>query len=137
MPLREAADRRLAKVDERDRTANISLLGAAVAAWLVVGLLFATRSPVGDPAVQASGAVALGGAVALTATPLFWLTAFAWRHRIARDGDWARALRRGLLVGGIVSVLVTVRILDIFSLPIALFIVAMGLFIELILSGRR
>ena len=45
------------------------------------------------------GALAIGLAVGLTAIPLCWLVVFARHRRIAYQGDWARAARRGGWVG--------------------------------------
>lgn len=121
----------------RDRLLNVALLVTAAGAWMAVALLFTTRSPVGDTTVQAAAALLLGAAVAVTAAPLFWLVGFARRRRIAYRGDWWRALRRASLVGGVVTILVLLRMLGAFSLPLALFVVAMAAFVELILTARR
>ncbi len=121
----------------RDRLLNVGLLVTAAGAWMVVALLFTTRSPVGDTAVQVVAALLLGAAVAVTTTPLFWLVTFARRRRIAYKGDWSRALRRASLVGGAVAILVLLRMLGAFSVPLALFVVAMAAFVELILTARR
>ena len=121
----------------RDRLFNLWLLAGAVVAWVGVAILFVTRSPVGDTTIQAAAAVLLGMAVALTAAPIFWLVAFARRHRIAYRGDWARAGRRALLLGSVATMLMLLRVLGVFSLPLALFVVAMALFVELILTARR
>jgi amino acid transporter len=126
----------------RDRLANVTLMVAALAAWAAVGLLFTTRSPYdvagqGDAPVQIAGALLLGIAVALTLLPLFWLAAFSRRRRIAHRGDWIRASRRALLVGFVVVLLVVIRAFGAFSLPLAGFVVAMALFVELSLTFRR
>jgi len=121
----------------RDRLLNLALLLAALGAWLAAAWLLTSLSPRDDPQLQATGAVLLGSAVALTLLPLFWLASFARRRRIAYRGDWSRAGRRALLAGGLVTVLVLLRILGAFSLPLAAFVVAMALFVELILTARR
>ena len=126
----------------RDRLANVTLIAAALAAWAAVALLFTTRSPFdaagqGDAPVQLAGALLLGLAVALTLWPLFWLMAFARRRRIAHRGDWIRAARRALMVGFVVVLLVVIRAFGAFSLPLAGFVVAMALFVELSLTFRR
>ena len=121
----------------RDRLLNLALLLAALGAWLAAAWLLTSLSPRDDPQLQATGAVLLGSAVALTLLPLFWLASFARRRRIAYRGDWSRAGRRALLAGGVVTVLVLLRILGTFSLPLAAFVVAMALFVELILTARR
>jgi hypothetical protein len=121
----------------RDRLTNLGLLASAAIAWAAAGVLFTTRSPVDDPAAQMIGSVLLGIAVGLTLWPLFWLGAFASRHRIAHRGDWLRAGRRALLAGLAVTLLVVLRLLDTLSLPIAAFVVVMAGLVELSLTVRR
>ncbi len=121
----------------RDRLLNVSLLLAAIGAWLAVAWVLTSTSPRDDARIQAAGALLLGIAVALTLLPLFWLASFARRRRIAYRGDWSRAGRRALLAGGVVTLLVLLRVLGAFSLPLAAFVVAMALFVELIVSARR
>ncbi|MBA3307101.1 MAG: hypothetical protein H0T04_00280 [Chloroflexi bacterium] len=121
----------------RDRLLNVSLLLAAFGAWLAVAWVLTSTSPRDDARIQAAGALLLGIAVALTLLPLFWLASFARRRRIAYRGDWSRAGRRALLAGGVVTLLVLLRVLGAFSLPLAAFVVAMALFVELIVSARR
>jgi hypothetical protein len=123
-------------MNARDRNISLGLLAGAVPAWVLVGLLFTTRSPEGDLGVQLAGAVLLGLAFAVTATPLAWLAVFGRHGRIAYRGDWTRALRRGVTVGLVVALFVVLRSQSAFSLPLALFIVVMALFIELRLSAR-
>jgi hypothetical protein len=124
-------------VETRDRLANLAVLGAALGAWAVVALLVLNRDPRHDPVAGVIGAVAMGAAVGLTATPLFWLAAFARHGRIAYRGDWLRAGRRGMWVGLVVGIFVELRVLEVFSLPIALFIAVLVLFAELTLTIER
>lgn len=121
----------------RDRVANLTLIVAAVGAWATVAWLFTTESPVGDSSVQMAGAMLLGTAVGATLWPLFWLVAFARRRRIAHRGDWLRAGRRALLCALVVALLIVLRALDAFSLPIAAFVIAMAGLVELSLTLRR
>lgn len=125
------------EVYARDRLLNVSLFLAAIGAWLAVAWLLTSLSPREGPQIQAVGALVLGSAVTLTLLPLFWLTSFARRRRIAYRGDWSRAARRALLAGGVVTILVLLRVLGAFSLPLAAFVVAMALFVELIVTARR
>jgi len=83
------------------------------------------------------GAVAIGAAIGITAWPLFWLASYARQRTIAYRGDWLRAGRRGLWVGLVVGLFVELRVLDVFSIPIALFIVVLVVFAELTLSFER
>lgn len=128
---------RLDGVQSRDRSASLGLLAAAAITWLVVLYFFTTRSPVGQPLVQAAGAVLLGAAVAVTVMPLIWLAVFAVHHGIAYRGDWLRAIRRSALVGCVAMILVSLVVLGAVSLPLALFIIALAVFVELILTTRR
>lgn len=121
----------------RDRVANLILIVAAVGAWAAVAWLFTTESPVGDSSVQMAGAILLGLAVGATLWPVFWLVGFAQRRRIAHQGDWLRAGRRALLCALVVALLVVLRALDAFSLPIAGFVIVMAGLVELSLTLRR
>ena len=124
-------------VETRDRLVNLGILGAAVVAWAVVALLVVNRNPREDPAAGLLGAISIGAAVGLTATPLFWLAVFARHRRIAYRGDWLRAGRRGLWVGLVIGLIVEMRVLAVFSIPIALFIVVLVVFAELTLTIER
>lgn len=124
-------------MEARDRFANLGLLGAAAAVWLLVGIVVTTRDPRLDPAVGVLGAGLMGLAVALTTIPLFWLVTFARNRRIAFRGDWLRAGRRGAWVGALVGVLVVLRLQGVFALEIAFFLVAMVLVAEAALSAER
>jgi hypothetical protein len=124
-------------VETRDRLANVGILGLALVAWGVVALLVVNRDPREDPVAGLLGAIAMGTAIGLTATPLFWLAAFAAHRRIAYRGDWLRAARRGLWAGLVVGLLVELRVLAVFSIPIALFIVVLVVFAEITLSIER
>jgi hypothetical protein len=120
----------------RDRSFNLGLLAAAVAAWIALVLLITTVYP-DTPLIQGVGAALIGTAVGLTAIPLCWLAAFGLHRRIAYLGDWGRAMRRGAGAGALAALFVLLRELGAFSLPIALFVVAMALFVEVSLSVER
>jgi hypothetical protein len=124
-------------VYRRDRLANIALLGVGLAAWVAVYSLFTTYSPVGDSGVAMAGAVLLGFAVGVTSAPIYWVAAFLARRGIAHRGDWTRAGRRAVLTGLVVTLLVVLRALDAFSLPLAVFVIVMAGLVELSLTGRR
>jgi len=124
-------------METRDRLANLGILGAALVAWAVVALLVLNRDPREEPIAGLLGAIAMGAAVGLIATPLFWLAVFARHGRIAYRGDWLRAGRRGLWVGLVVGLFVELRVLGVFSIPIALFVVVLVVFAELTLSFER
>lgn len=105
--------------------------------WIVVGAIVLTQDPVLVPTAGYVGAVAIGGAIGLTAIPLFWLVPFARRRRIALRGSWTRAVRRGTWTGLVVMLLIVLRLQDLFQLPIALFIAALVVVAETTMSAER
>jgi hypothetical protein len=124
-------------MESRDRLANLGFFAAAAVVWLLVGLVVTTRDPVVDPSAGFLGAALIGLAVALTLTPLLWLTVFGRHRQIAFRGDWFRAIRRSGWVGIVAAVLIVLRLQDLLELPIALFIVALVLVAEATLSAQR
>jgi hypothetical protein len=121
-------------MDPNRRTA-LTLLGLAFIAWLVVLTIGSTVDPRADPNAGFLGAVALGAATGLTATPLLWLISFARHRRIAYRGDWLRAARRGAWVGILIAVFVVMRINGDFQPQIGLFFVALALVAEVTLTA--
>ena len=121
----------------RDRIVNLALLGLAVLAWVLVGVTVTTHDPYQEPVAGYLGALLIGLAVGLTCTPLAWLLVFARHRRIAYKGDWLRAARRGAWVGLFVAVLVVLRLVDAFQLPIVLFLAAVFVVAEITLSADR
>lgn len=124
-------------MEPRDRTANLAFFGAAAVVWLLVGLVVTTRDPLTDPSAGFIGSALMGLAMALTLTPLLWVTVFGRHRQIAYEGDWLRAIRRGAWVGIIVTVLVVLRLQGLLELPIALFMIALALVAEATLSAER
>lgn len=120
---------------DRNRRTALTLLGLSVIAWLVVLAVGSTVDPLADPNAGFIGALALGTAMGLTATPLLWLISFARHRRIAYRGDWVRAARRGAWIGILVAVFVVMRINGIFQPQIGLFIVALALVAEITLTA--
>lgn len=121
----------------RDRIANLGLLSAAALAWILVAMIVTTRDPYQDPMAGYVGALLIGLAVALTAAPLAWLVVFGRHRRIAYQGDWVRAIRRGAWVGLFVALIVVLRLVDAFQLPIILFLAAIIIVAEVTLSAER
>jgi hypothetical protein len=117
-----------ARMERRDRLANIGLLLAAAAAWVSVAFVVLTQDPIEDAIAGFRGAALMGLACGLTAAPLAWLAVYARHRRIAYRGDWMRALRRGGWIGLVVGLFVALRIQDILSPPIVLFVVAIVAF---------
>lgn len=124
-------------METRDRIANLGLLAVAAATWILVALLVITRDPYQEAMAGYAGALLIGLAVGLTAVPLAWLVVFARHRRIAYTGDWMRAARRGAWVGLFTAVLVVLRLVDAFQLPIVLFLAAIFIVAEITLSAER
>jgi hypothetical protein len=120
---------------EVQRRLAITLLVAAVAAWLAVLVVGIAVDPLADPNSGFIGALALGVATGLTAAPLFWLISYARHRRIAYRGDWLRAARRGAWVGILVAVFVIMRINGVLQPQIALFLIALALVAEITLTA--
>jgi hypothetical protein len=124
-------------METRDRIVNLGLLVAAGVAWMAVALLLTSRDPYEDAMAGYVGALLIGLATGLTAVPLAWLVVFARHRRIAYAGDWLRAARRGAWVGLFVAILVVLRLVDAFQLPIVLFLAAIFVVAEVTLSAER
>ncbi len=124
-------------MEARDRRAAIALFAAAVAAWLAVAIVLVTRDPTTDPAIRYAGAGLIGLASGLTAAPSFWLIGFARQARISFRGDWLRAARRGAWVGGVIGLVVLLRLEGLFQPQIGLFIAALAIVAEVSLSARH
>ena len=128
---------RLGPMELRDRTMNLALLAASGVAWIGVALIVTTRDPYAEPSAGYLGAVAIGIAVGLLAVPLCWLVVFARHRRIAYQGDWSRAARRGAWLGLFAAILVVLRLVDAFQVPIVLFLAAIFIVAEIALSAER
>ena len=124
-------------MEPRDRIANLGLLAAAGVAWILVALVVTTRDPYQEPMAGYLGALLIGLAIGLTAAPLAWLVVFGRHRRIAYQGDWVRAGRRGAWIGLFITILVILRLVDAFQLPILLFLAAIFVVAEVTLSAER
>lgn len=124
-------------MNRADRLANLTLFIAAVAAWAGLAYVTVSLDPTGNAGVLLAGALLLGGAISATLAPLFWLGVFVRNRRIAYRADWWRAARRAVLVGLVVIIFVLLRGQQALSLPLAVFVVAMAVLVELTLSLRR
>lgn len=124
------------RVNPGDRVVNLVLFAFAATAWAALGFLFVNHYPSEGPPAVLAGALLLGGALALTLAPLFWLASFVRSNRIAYRGDWWRAARRAGLAGLVATLFVLMRGQGAFSVPLALFVVAMAVLVELTLSLR-
>ncbi len=124
-------------MEARDRLTNLGLFAAAGVLWILVALVVTTRDPRIDPAAGFVGAVLIGLAIGLTVVPLFWLAVFARHRRIAYRGDWSRAFRRGGWVAVVSAVFVILRLQGAFAPALALFILALVVLVESVLSVER
>ncbi len=125
------------RMESRDRLVNLANFAAAGVVWLLVALIVTTRDPIADPVAGFIGASLIGLAVALTTTPIAWLLVFGRHRRIAYQGDWSRAARRGGWIGLIVAIFIVLRLQGALELPIALFILALASVAEATLSAER
>ncbi|MDP9481869.1 MAG: hypothetical protein M3P84_01450 [Chloroflexota bacterium] len=112
-------------MEVRDRLANLAILAAAIATWVLVGIVVTTRDPRLDPGAGFIGALVIGLATGISTVPLFWLAVFARHRRIAYRGDWFRAVRRGGWVAIVIALFIGLRLQEALQLPIALFVVTM------------
>jgi hypothetical protein len=124
-------------MEAKDRFGNSLFIAAALVAWVVVAQIITTTYPRENPTAALFGAGAIGLACGLTTVPLFWLVPFARHRRIALNGDWSRALRRGGWVAVVIALFVALRIQGVLSLPIAVFVVVLVLLAEITLSIER
>ena len=128
---------KLHPMSPKDRTGNLLFIAASLFAWVIVAEVVTTTYPRTNPSAGLLGAAAIGAAAGLMCVPVFWLISFARHRRIALLGDWTRAIRRGTWVGGVAALFVALRIQEVLSLPIAVFVVAMVLLAETALSVER
>jgi hypothetical protein len=124
-------------VRARDRVGNLFFIGAAVVAWLAVAQIVTTTYPKESPTNALAGAGFMGLACGLSSVPMFWLASFSRHRRIAYIGDWSLALRRGAWVAGIIALFVALRVQELLSLPIVVFVVVLVLLAEIALSMER
>ena len=124
-------------METRDRLINLAVFAAAGIVWVLVALVVLTRDPVAEPAAGVIGAGLIGLAIGLTAVPILWLLVFGRHRRIAYQGDWTRAARRGAWIGLVVAVFIILRLQGALELPIALFIIALAVVAEATLSVER
>lgn len=124
-------------MERRDRACNYIFFLAAAVAWVVVARFVTTIPPHQSATAGLTGGGLIGLAVGLTVTPLFWLAAYARHRRIALRGSWVRAARRGGWVGVVVALLVVLRVQEVLSPPIGIFLIAMVALAELTLSVER
>jgi hypothetical protein len=121
----------LPPVSARDRTITKALVFAALAAWLVVGVMLAFISPEESSVAQLLGALAFGAAVTLTLWPLLWTATRSQPDSLITSG------RRSVLAGLVVAILVILRAIDVVSVPVLIFVIAGAVVVEVGLRMRR
>jgi len=123
------------------RRTRLAIAALALLAVLVAGilLLFANLAcPTDTPAQPCPGAVTnrvlviglAALAVGLLVVPFALIAEFALRGRILYRGAWGRAIRRGLLAGGVVAVLGGLRLGGALNVPVSIFVVLLAGAIE-------
>jgi hypothetical protein len=128
----------------RHRTivAGLILLGVLAAVLLVA---FASGAcPVEtelQPCPQAARNLVIGVGLAATSAallvaPFAFLGEVISRRRIVYRGAWARAARRGALVGLVLAALAGLRLGGALSVPIAIFVVILAAVVEWFAAGR-
>ena len=125
------------RMEARDRLTNLGFFAGAGIVWILVALVLTTRDPRIDKTAGYVGAMLFGLAIGLTVVPLFWLAIFARHRRIAYRGDWTRAIRRGGWVAIVTAVFVILRLQGAFAPALALFILALVVLAESVLSVER
>lgn len=125
------------EMEARDRLTNLGFFALAGIVWILVALVVTTRDPRIDATAGFIGALLMGLAAGLTLVPLFWLAIFARHRRIAYRGDWSRAVRRGGWVAIVTAVFVILRLQGAFVPALALFILALVVLAESVLSVER
>ena len=124
-------------MEARDRMTNLGFFAGAGVVWILVALVITTRDPRVDPVAGFVGALLIGLSIGLTVVPLFWLAVFARHRRIAYRGDWTRAVRRGGWAAVVTAVFVILRLEQAFVPALALFILALVVLAEAVLSVER
>ncbi len=76
------------------------------------------------------------GSVALLVTPFAFLGEVMARRRIVYRGAWSRAARRGILTGLVIAALAGLRLGDVLSVPIAIFVIILAGVSEWFLARR-
>jgi hypothetical protein len=74
----------------------------------------------------AIGIALASSSVALVVAPFAFLGEFVARRRIVYRGAWARAARRGVLVGLVVASMAGLRLGGVLSVPTALFVLVLA-----------
>ena len=82
------------------------------------------------------GIVLAATSAGLLVTPFAFLGEVAARSRIVYRGAWWRAGRRGAIVGLVIAGLAGLRLADVLSVPVALFVVMLGAVTEWFLARR-
>lgn len=115
----------------RHRVVVAALLLLATLAFVVLVAFAGNACPIETERQPCPGAgtnralvVGLASAgIALLVTPFAFLAEALVGRRIVYRGAWARATRRGILVGLVIAILAGLRLGDALSVPVAIFVV--------------
>jgi hypothetical protein len=128
----------------RHRTIVAGLMLMGVLAALVLVAFASGACPVEtelQPCPQAPRNLVIGVGLAATSaallvTPFAFLGEVISRRRIVYRGAWARAARRGALVGLVLAALAGLRLGGALSVPIAIFVVILAAVVEWFAARR-
>jgi hypothetical protein len=118
----------------RHRTIVAALFLSGVLAFVLLVAFAGTACPVEterQPCPDAGRNLVIGiglasATVALVVAPFAFLGEFVARRRIVYRGAWARAARRGLLVGLVVATLAALRLAGSLTVPSTLFVLTLA-----------
>lgn len=127
-----------------DRTAVAALLLVGILGMLLLLVFASAACPAAtemQPCPDATRNLVVGiglasASAALLVTPFAFLGEVMARRRIVYRGAWWRAARRGLLVGGVLAALAGLRLADVLSVPIGLFVIMLAAVMEWFLARR-
>jgi hypothetical protein len=136
---------RRGEVSWRERTAVVALVGASLLVGGLLLLFAATACPVDTPdqpcpeyarnrAVVVTLAALTG---ALIVTPFAFLAEFVLRRRIVYRGAWWRAAQRGALAGLTEAVLAALRLGEVISVPVVIFVIVLVVLVDRVLAHQR
>jgi hypothetical protein len=131
-------------VSWRQRAAVVALIGASLLSGTVLIVFAANACPVDTPADpcpdyarnRAVVVVLAAATAALAVTPFAFLADFVVRRRIVYRGAWWRAARRGALVGTAVVVLAGLRLGEVMSVPVVIFVVVLAVLVDRVMTSH-
>jgi hypothetical protein len=131
-------------VSWRQRAAVVALILAALLVGGALVAFAAAACPVDTPEQPCpeyarNRAIVVALAVATTAlavTPFAFLADFVVKRRIVYRGAWWRAARRGALAGLMVAALAGLRLGEVMSVPVVIFVVLLTVLVDRVMTSR-